>query len=161
MSGSVPHLWRPSESRVAVLDSFVPVARGSSAAPPPPMNWAAKDPHDILDYQFDIKPAIIGNDGDSITTVSISIFPESVDGLVVESSIADGSRVVLWISGGEAGTVYTVTLSISTSNGRTVHRSVLLPVLGLSSPTTPGNAIELGADLVLTDQNGNPVLANP
>ncbi len=159
MSGTVAHLWRPSDSRIAVLDSFVPVARGSTVTAPPPLNWAAKDPKDVLDYQFDIRPAIIGNDGDSISEVHVEISPDVAGGLVLNSSIADGSRVVLWISGGEAGVIYTVTLKIRTTSGRVVQRSVLLPVLSLSTPPVPENAIELGGGLILTDQNGNPVLA--
>ena len=39
------------------------------------MNWPTKDPIDILDYQFDISPALIGNDGDAIATLDVTIEP--------------------------------------------------------------------------------------
>jgi len=159
MSTPVAHLWRPSDSRIAVLDAFVPVPRGSTISAPPPLNWAAKDPRDTLDYQFDIRPAIIGNDGDSISSVDVTIAPDIAGGLTIDSSIADGSRVVLWLSGGASNTVYTVTLSIRTSSGRAIQRSVLLPVLSLSTAGVPANAIQIDGGLMLTDQNGNPVLA--
>ena len=66
---------------------------------------------------------------------------------------------MLWLSGGQAGTVYTITFLITTINGRSLQRSVLLPVLLLSVPVFPGNAIVTAAGAVLTDQNGNPVLS--
>jgi hypothetical protein len=43
------HVWKPSNARTVVLDSFIPVPRGSTALAPPPLNWPAKDPADVLD----------------------------------------------------------------------------------------------------------------
>jgi len=43
-------------------------------------------------------------------------------------------------------------------NGRSIQRSILLPVLELSSPLPPSTAILTGSGAMLTDQNGNPVL---
>ena len=64
----------------------------------------------------------------------------------------------MWFSGGQAGTVYTVTLNISTVNGRSVQRSVLLPVLSLSQVRRRSASLTTDNGLSLTDQNGNPVL---
>jgi hypothetical protein len=66
----------------------------------------------------------------------------------------------LWLSGGQAGTVYTITFGITTINGRSLQRSVLLPVLLLSVQVFPPNAIVTASGVVLTDQNGNPVLSS-
>ena len=159
MSTTVNHVWKPSSARLVLIDSFVPVPRGSNAAALPPLNWPTKDPGDILDYILDIGPAIIGNDGDGIATVEVSVSPSNPGDLDLRSTTADGSRVVLWLSGGQAGTIYTVTFLISTINGRSLQRSVLLPVLLLSIPVFPANAIVTAAGTVLTDQNGNPVLS--
>lgn len=152
------HVWKPSTARTVVLDSFVPVPRGSAAVAPSPMNWAAKDPVDVLDYRFDITPALLGNDGDGIATLDVSIEPANPGDLALSGATADGTVAVLWLSGGQAGTVYTVTLAITTLNGRTITRSILLPVLNLSVPPIPGNAIVTETGIILTDQNGNPVL---
>ena len=62
---------------------------------------------------------------------------------------------------GQAGTVYLLTLVITTVNGRTIQRSILLPVLSLSVPAIPSNALVTDSGVVLTDQNGNPVLTSP
>jgi hypothetical protein len=160
MATQASHVWKPSTARTVVLDSFVPVPRGSTAVAPPPLNWPSKDPVDILDYQFDISPCLIGNDGDAIATLDVSIFPNNPGDLQLSAATADGAIAVLWLAGGQAGTVYTVTIAIGTSNGRTLQRSILLPVLFLSQPLVPANAIQTNAGLIITDQNGNPVVAS-
>jgi len=153
------HVWKPSHARLVTLDSFIPVPRGSSAATPPPLNWPTKDPGDVLDYILDIGPAIAGNDGDGIATLDVAIAPSAPGDLTLQSMTTDGSRVVLWLTLGQAGTVYTVTFSISTVNGRSLQRTVLLPVLLLSVPPVPPNAILTSSGVVLTDQNGNPIMS--
>jgi len=152
------HVQKPSTARTVVLDAFIPVPRGSAAVAPPPLSWPIKDPSDVLDYRFNIAPALIGNEGDSISTLDISVSPDNPGDLTVDLVEADGATVVLWLSAGQAGTVYTVTILISTTNGRTLQRSVLLPVLPLSTPQVAADAIDISAGVVLTDQNGNPIL---
>lgn len=152
------HVWKPSTARTVMLDSFVPVPRGAAAIAPSPLSWAAKDPTDVLDYRFDITAALLGNDGDGIATLDVSIEPANPGDLTLNSATTDGTVAVLWLAGGQAGVVYTVTLELSTLNGRTISRSILLPVLNLSIPPIPGNALVTESGVVLTDQNGNPVL---
>jgi hypothetical protein len=141
-----------------VLDSFIGVPRGTAAVARPPLSWAAKDPADLLDYQFDISPAVVGNPADGIATLDVAINPSDPGDLVLSSATADGTVAVMWFSGGQAGTVYTVTVTISTVNGRSVNRSVLLPCLALSTPPIPANALVTSTGTVLTDQNGNPII---
>jgi len=159
MSTTLSHVWKPSSARLATIDSFIPVPRGSAAVAPAPLNWPTKDPGDVLDYILDIGPAIVGNDGDGIATLDVVMAPSNPGDLVLQSSTADGSRIVLWLSGGQSGTIYTITCSISTVNGRSLQRSVLLPVISLAIPVIPPNALITAAGIVLTDQNGNPVLS--
>ena len=134
MATTASHVWRPSAARTIVLDAFVPVPRGTAALIPPPLSWPVKDPGDVLDYQFDIAPALIGNDGDIIATLDIVISPANPGDLMLNSSIADGARAVLWFSSGQAGTTYMVNLTIGTEAGRTIVRSVSLPVFSLTTP---------------------------
>jgi hypothetical protein len=155
------HVWKPSNARTVVLDSFIPVPRGSTAVAPPPLNWPTKDPADVLDFQFDITPALIGNDGDAIATLDVAIEPANPGDLTLDSATADGAVAVLWLSGGQHGTIYMVNLILTTVNGRTINRSILLPVLYLSVPPVPPNALITDTGIVLTDQNGNPVLTSP
>jgi hypothetical protein len=158
MSTPANHVWKPSHARVATIDSFVPTARGTNALAPPPLNWPTKDPGDVLDYILDIGPAIVGNDGDSIATLDVSVAPSNPGDLVLESATTDGTRIVLWLSAGLAGTVYAITFSITTTSGRTIQRSVLLPVLLLAIPKVSADALLSSAGVMVTDQNGNPIL---
>jgi hypothetical protein len=141
-----------------MLDCFIPVPRGSTAVAPPPLNWPTKDPADVLDYQFDISPALVGNDADAIATLDVTIAPANPGDLTLNSATTDGPVVVLWLSAGQPGTLYTVHLVISTVNGRTISRNILLPVLYLSVPPTQPDALVTDTGVALTDQNGNPVL---
>ena len=112
----------------------------------------------MLDYELDITPAIIGNEGDGIASVSVTITPNATGDLVASNIAADGTRVVLWLSSGVAGTVYMVDVTIGTNNGRTLHRQVLLPVRQSSMLSVPTSALTTDAGAIITDQNGNPVL---
>jgi hypothetical protein len=160
MSTPANHVWIPSHARVVTIDSFIPVPRGTTAVAPPPLNWPTKDPVDVLDYILDIGPAIVGNDGDNIATLDVALAPSNPGDLVLQSSTTDGSRIILWLSGGQAGTVYTLTFAITTVNGRSLQRSVILPVLLLSVPGIPANAVLTSTGAMLTDQNGNPVVTS-
>ena len=152
------HVWRPSCARRLVLDGFLPVPRGSVPAAPAPLAWPAKDPADVLDYEFDISAALLGNAGDGIASLSVAISPNGAGDVVLNSSTADGAVVVLWLSGGQAGTTYTVRITAATQSGRTIGRAVLLPVLALAAPIVPAGALTTLAGAVITDQNGNPIL---
>lgn len=153
------HIQKPSTARTVVLDAFIPVPRGSTPVSPPPLNWPTKDPGDVLDYRFNISPALVGNEGDFIATLDVFINPDNPGDLTLNQAQVDGVNAVLWLSAGQAGTIYTVTILISTANGRTLQRSILLPVLPLSTPPAAADAIDVSAGVVLTDQNGNPILA--
>ncbi len=154
------HVWKPSSARLVTIDSFVPVPRGSIAVAPPLLNWPTKDPGDTLDYEVDISPALVGNDGDSIATLDVTVLPDNPGDLSVTSTTADGSRCAFWLTEGQNGTTYTVTIIIGTVNGRTIQRSVIVPVLYLSVPPIPPGALETNTGLVVTDQNGNPILVS-
>lgn len=161
MPMAATHVWKPSSARTVVLDSFIPVPRGSATIAPPQLSWPAKDPADVLDYRFDLNLALIGNDGDGIATLDVTIEPDNPGDLALNSATADGNIAVLWLSGGQAGTIYSVNMTISTLNGRTINRSILLPVLSLSAPPPSANALVTDAGITITDQNGNPVLTSP
>ena len=159
MSTVAAHIWKPSDSRVVVLDSFVPVPRGATFAAPAPLNWPAKDPDDVLDYQFDISPAVIGNDGDGIATLDVMARPNEAGDVEITQVTADGPRAIVWVAGRQPGRVYTITISITTTSGRSVNRSILLPVMALSTPAVLQNAIQTSEGLMLTDHSGNPLLS--
>ena len=154
-------VWRPSAARTIVLDAFLPPPRGGAALAPPPPAWPAKDPADVLDYQFDIAPALIGNDGDAIATVDVAVTPSGPGHLALTGTRADGASAVLWFAAGIAGTVYAVQLSITTRAGRTLARGARLPVLALSVPAVAGNTLQDETGGELTDETGAPITTVP
>lgn len=158
MATTASHVWRPSVSRVLVLDGFVPGPRGVPARPPATLRWPPKDPADVLDYQFDIAPALTGNDGDAIATLDVLIAPSDVGDLAVVSAAADGSRAVLWLQGGRVGTTYSVTLTIGTEAGRSLSRSVLLPVIAYAAQGGSNSLLTTETGSALVDSNGNALV---
>jgi hypothetical protein len=154
----VSHIWKPSKSRTITIDSFVPVPRGTLATAPTMLNWPSKDPADILDYQLNIEPALVGNESDTIASVDVEVDPSQPGDLAVDNIAADGYRVVVWLSSGQAGVTYNVTVKTTLASGRTLQRTVLLPVLALSSPSIPENAIQTTTMDAITDENGNPIV---
>src|ERR1700685_2136604 len=102
----VSHIWKPSKTRTITIDSFVPVPRGTTATAPTLLSWPSKDPGDILDYQLDIEPALIGNEGDTIESVDVDVAPCQPGDLSTDNITADGYRIVIWFSSGQAGTTY-------------------------------------------------------
>ena len=131
------------------------VPRGTLPRPGLLPAWPAKDPADVLDYQFDIAPALTGNDGDAVATLDVSITPAAPGDLRLVSAAADGARAVLWLGGGPGGTTYTVTLAIGTQAGRVLSRSVLLPVQLLSAGGSAGLLTDGGG--MLLDDTGQPL----
>jgi hypothetical protein len=157
MPTTASHVWRPSSARTLALDSFVPVPRGTIASAPAPLSWPIKDPADVLDYVFDISAATLGNQGDGISTLDVSISPTGSGALQLRQSTADGNLAVLWLAGGNPGVTYTVTLDIGTTNGRIIARDVLLPVLALSTPLPASPSLTTNAGEPITDQANNPL----
>ena len=152
------HIWRPSTARYIAIDGFLPVPRGTLPTTPAPLSWPAKDPADVLDYEFDIAAALIGSEGDTVASVGVTISPAGTGDLVANSMAVDGTIALFWFAGGQAGTVYTVQVSIVTVGGRTISRALLLPVLSLTSVAAATTSLTTDQGTIITDQNGNPIL---
>ncbi len=159
MATPVQFLVRPSLARLVCLEGYGPRVRGVGAGCND-LCWPVKDPSDVLDYVLDASPALLGAEGDGIVTLDVQIAPLETGGLVLNSTSVDGDRAVLWISGGVAGHVYSVTLGLGTTNGRYLLRSVLLPVQALAQ-TSPAASQYLvdGSGMPLIDQNGSPIVS--
>jgi hypothetical protein len=122
--------------------------------------WPAKDPGDTLDYVFDIMPALAANAGDGISTLDVVISPAQAGDLTLAASSVDGTRAVLWLTGGQANIVYAVTLTIGTAGGRSLVRTVSLPVSQLSVTVAPVNALTTPGGTALTGPSGAPLTLN-
>ncbi len=157
MTTPATHLWRPSNARYVQIDGFVATPRGPQIPPPQALAWPEKDPGDTLDYVFDIAPALTANPGDSIATLDVVLSPANPGDISLVSAAADGARVVLWLSGGQVQTNYTVTVTVGTAAGRVLARSILLPVVALATIPAPQSALTTTAGQALTDPTGTPL----
>ena len=158
MATTASHIWRPSASRLLLLDGFIPGPRGFATDPAIPLRWPAKDPGDVLDYQLDISPALAGNDGDNIATIDALITPSNDGDLLLVSSGADGPRAVFWFQGGFSGVVYNVTIMIGTETGRMISRSVLLPVVTFALQAANNLPLTTEGGTALVDSDGNALI---
>jgi hypothetical protein len=157
MSTPATHLWRPSNARYLQIDGFVPTPRGPQIPPAARLIWPAKDPADTLDYVFDISPALTANPGDSISTLDVSVSPNNPGDLSLISATADGALAVLWLAGGQPLTTYAVTINLTTTGGRTIARTVALPVVTLASVPAAAGALTTPSGQPLTGPTGTPL----
>lgn len=158
MTTIASHMWLPSGARRVLLDGFTPVPRGTLPATPVPLVWPAKDPADVLDYEFDISAALLANTGDGIVSIDVQVTPNATGDLALASATANGPVAVMWFGAGQTGTVYTVQIGIGTTGGRTINRAVLLPVQSFATPAIPTRALTTNTGAIVTDQSGNPIL---
>lgn len=73
---------------------------------------AIKDPDDTLDY--DVYFGRVLPDGDTVQTATA----DADEGITVESVSVSDNVVKVWVSGGESGSSYTVTVNATSAGGR-------------------------------------------
>jgi hypothetical protein len=80
-----------------------------------------KDPDAFLDYSVDWGTWLV--EGDSIGSAVWTV----PDGLTQEAATVDGTRTIVWLSGGTDGQTYTVTCHVvMTPSGREDDRSLTI-----------------------------------
>ncbi len=87
------------------------------------MSGYLKDPNAVLDYTWDWSNWLPA--GDTIASKTVT----ATTGLTVASSSLTTTTVTAWLSGGTAGTVYSVACKIVTVGGRTDERTIEIQVV--------------------------------
>ena len=157
MATQANYRWQVTTARVVTVDCCGPIPRGSLQTFPSILAWPVKDPGDTLDYVVDYSDILAGDVGDAVATLDVSISPNQTGDLALRSSNAEGTQAILWLTSGQAGTTYSVTVTSTTNNGRAISRTVYLPVAALSVPTLSNSAITDQNGLAITDQVGSPI----
>ncbi|GAB0116887.1 phage fiber-tail adaptor protein [Acidisoma sp. 7E03] len=159
MATQANHSWKPSAARLLTITGFERRPRGAGPLPGPATvtAWPPKDPGDLLDYAYDISPALRGDEGDSIATLDVTITPGLAGDLTLTASSVDGQMAILWFGAGESGTTYAVTLAITTIAGREFQRTVYLPCIGLSALPPLGTELVTETGAAILDHGGNPI----
>ena len=89
------------------------------------LRWPDKDPADVLDYGLDWSDQLaLVAPADTISSATWTV----PAGLTAGAQFVVGGVATTWLSGGAAGTDYTLTCRIVTAGGRTLERSVKLLV---------------------------------
>lgn len=92
------------------------------------LRWPDKDPADVLDYSLDWSDQLaLVTPADTISAVQWTL----PTGLTAGAQIHANGIATTWISGGTAGTDYTVTCRMTTAGGRVLERNVGLYVRDL------------------------------
>ena len=83
-----------------------------------------KDPNSLLDYRFEWEGWL--QEGEVIASVSIT--KVGSDLVIADQTWNDSTSVTVWVSGGRIGQYTTVTVQITTNQGRRDNRSILLVI---------------------------------
>ena len=86
-------------------------------------NSFVKDPDAILDYKFDWSSWL--STGDSISTYAMTV----PAGLTQTTSTFDSDSVTVWLSGGSAGSIYSVSCLINTNASRIDERTIRMHIM--------------------------------
>ena len=90
--------------------------------PTPITDIKLRDPDSTLDYTIEWADWI--PPGDSLASVSMSCSPTPTIISSTTPPAVSGTRVVVWLTGGVAGTVYSLLCRVTTTGGRTDERTV-------------------------------------
>lgn len=72
-----------------------------------------KQPAEVLDYDVDYSEWLTR--GDNVEATEVEVVPP---GLTVESTFINDPRVKIWLSGGQHGVTYKLTVTTTTTDGR-------------------------------------------
>ena len=86
--------------------------------------WDDKDPDDVLDYEIDWSTWLTASGGDTISSSTWTV----PTGITKTTDSHTTTTTTIWLSGGTAGTTYTLTNEIVTAGGRTKDQSVRVKV---------------------------------
>lgn len=88
--------------------------------------WPAKDPVEVLDFTWTVP--VDGSD-----TISTAADPMASGNIAIDSFGSGDASITVWVSGGTADEVASVTFSATTSGGRTFREVAALPILDRAS----------------------------
>ena len=91
------------------------------------MSLILKDPGAALDYEIDWGADYLV-EGDTLLESGWTVFPEMTDGVRVESAAFSPTVARVSVRGGAQGRVYRLTNRVTTINGRSDARSIMLRV---------------------------------
>jgi hypothetical protein len=94
------------------------------------LQWPDKDPEEVLDYPVDFSSWLVSPATLNVTPGQCTVAVTSGVGLTVASVAVTTTTITAWLTGGTAGTTYTLKVTAKDTNGtvRTGVRRVKLKV---------------------------------
>jgi len=89
------------------------------------LTWPPKDPEEVLDYDIDWSQRL--DTGDTITGSTWEIADDDAT-LTIDSNSFSNTATKVWLSEGTLGSVYKLTNTITTDDGRTMEQTVKLKI---------------------------------
>lgn len=93
-----------------------------------PYRWDDKDPADSWPFGFDFSPWCEGA-GETAASVAAAVVPTGLT--IGPTSVTPAGVAAVRLSGGTVGVDYAVRLTLTTVNGRTLERTVMIRVRDL------------------------------
>ena len=118
--------------RTAVWPVYAPGA--AIGTPPLALAWPEKSAGDVLDYSADLT-VFLADVQDTIASVTASISPSGPT--LSKEGTPNGLQATCWVGGGTVGTIYVLTLIVTTTAGRIVTVTGTIPVGSATVPVTP------------------------
>ena len=116
------------------------------------LTWPTKAPDDVLDYTLDFCDWLCdaGDDTISAATAEVAAANAPVGTFEITSTAFTDQQVTIFVSGGNAGAVYDIRLTITTAAGRVLAIDAWLPVLpdGVFFPPWQGPPVATGPSVL-------------
>lgn len=90
------------------------------------LTWPDKDPDEVLDYAIEWSDWLAETPTDSL--LSSTWGASSPVGLTTSTPSISGTKTILWLSAGTAGTTYYIANTVVTTQGRTAQRTVKIRI---------------------------------
>ena len=88
------------------------------------LRWLdGKAPGSRLDYSFDLTDWL---GTDTVSAATVAVAPDGTGDLTVATPPVAGPVLVVWLTGGNAGTDYAVTFTVTTAAGRILVETIWL-----------------------------------
>jgi len=117
------------------------------AARPPhaQLSWGIKTPFSTLDFSLDLRNWLADLDGDTIESCSAIFTTAGAAGnFAITVQPEPGPVLTTWLFGGTIGTIYAVSLTWATANGRSETAQVWLTVQPIGTAIVQGVVIAVG-----------------
>ena len=155
--------WTPSADRTLIYANYVSKPSGGVITAPPSMIWPSKAAASVLDFNIDLTGAFT-DDGDMTASVSALAVAPTDTVFVLEWVTLFGNTFSILAAGGTPSTTYSIQFEVTSTSGRTLALTALLPISASAPPASlpaqqpPPNALVFDGGSPLLFGDGSQLL---